>query len=43
LEPGVLRRNAIERRDERSNAQMSDFYELEKPASLESFKTPGFH
>jgi len=22
---------------------MSDFYELEKPASLESFKTPGFH
>ncbi len=24
----LLRRNGIERRDERSNAQMSDFYEL---------------
>jgi hypothetical protein len=28
LEPGVLRRNGIERRDERSNAQLSDFCEL---------------
>ena len=38
FEPGVLRRNGTERRNERSNAQLSNFYEFENQPALESSK-----
>jgi len=34
FEPGVLRRNGRERRNERSNAQLSDFYKFENRPAL---------
>jgi len=37
FEPGVLRRNGTERRNERSNAQLSNFYGFKNQPALESF------
>ena len=42
FEPGVLRRNGTERRNEHSDAQLSNFYGFNNQPALESFKRRAF-